>query len=53
MPIDMICLDTIGKYLLYAFIIDFSLESLDLIHRLYEADESFSVLALLMSGNCI
>ena len=50
MPIDMICLDTIGKYLLYAFIIDFSLESLDLIHRLYEADESFSVLALLMSG---
>ena len=29
-PIDMRCLDTIARYLLYAFIIDFSLEMLDL-----------------------
>ncbi len=43
-PIDMRCLDTIGRYLLYAFIIDFSLEMLDLIHRMYEADESFKSL---------
>jgi Ni/Fe-hydrogenase subunit HybB-like protein len=42
--IDMRCLDTIARYLLYAFIIDFSLESLDLIHRIYEADESFKSL---------
>jgi predicted membrane protein len=28
-------------YLFYIFIIDFSLEMLDLIHRVYEADESF------------
>ena len=28
-------------YLFYIFIIDFSLEMLDLIHRIYEADESF------------
>jgi predicted membrane protein len=28
-------------YLFYMFIIDFSLEMLDLIHRIYEADESF------------
>jgi Ni/Fe-hydrogenase subunit HybB-like protein len=42
--IDMNCVDTIGRYLLYAFIIDFSLESLDLIHRMYEADESFKSL---------
>jgi Ni/Fe-hydrogenase subunit HybB-like protein len=40
-PIDMRCLDTIAKYLFYTFIIDFTLEMLDLIHRTYEADESF------------
>jgi len=38
---DMRCLDSIARYLFYAFIIDFSLEMLDLIHRIYEADESF------------
>ena len=37
----MRCVDTIAKYLFYTFIIDFSLEMLDLIHRIYEADESF------------
>ncbi len=40
-PIDMRCVDTVAKYLFYTFIIDFSLEMLDLIHRIYEADESF------------
>ena len=44
MPIDMDCLDTIAKYLFYTFVIDFSLEMLDLIHRTYEADESFRTL---------
>jgi Ni/Fe-hydrogenase subunit HybB-like protein len=39
--IDMRCLDTIAKYLFYTFVIDFSLEMLDLLHRTYEADESF------------
>src|SRR5271166_5494700 len=39
--IDMRCVDTVAKYLFYTFIIDFSLEMLDLIHRIYEADESF------------
>jgi Ni/Fe-hydrogenase subunit HybB-like protein len=43
-PLDMRCVDTIGRYLLYAFVIDFSLELLDLIHRIYEADESFRTL---------
>jgi Ni/Fe-hydrogenase subunit HybB-like protein len=42
--IDMRCVDTIGRYLLYTFVIDFSLEMLDLIHRLYEADESLNAL---------
>jgi Ni/Fe-hydrogenase subunit HybB-like protein len=40
-PIDMPCVDTVAMYLFYIFIIDFSLEMLDLIHRIYEADESF------------
>ena len=43
-PIDMACLDTVAKYLLYIFLIDFSLEMLDLIHRMYEASESFRTL---------
>ena len=39
--IDVKCVDAIAMYLFYIFIIDFSLEMLDLIHRIYEADESF------------
>ena len=39
--IDIRCLDKIAQYLLYAFVIDFSLEMLDLLQRIYEADESF------------
>ena len=39
--LDMRCVDTIAMYLFYTFIIDFSLEMLDLIHRVYEANESF------------
>ena len=42
--VDMRCVDTISRYLLYAFVIDFALEMLDLIHRIYEADESFKTL---------
>jgi len=39
--LDMRCVDTMARYLFYTFVIDFSLEMLDLIHRIYEADESF------------
>jgi Ni/Fe-hydrogenase subunit HybB-like protein len=39
--IDMSCVDTVARYLFYTFLIDFSLEMLDLVHRIYEADESF------------
>ncbi len=39
--VDIRCLDKIAQYLLYTFVIDFSLEMLDLIQRIYEADESF------------
>jgi Ni/Fe-hydrogenase subunit HybB-like protein len=47
-PIDMPCVDTIAMYLFYIFIIDFSLEMLDLIHRIYEADESFRTLSFMV-----
>ena len=40
-PIDMRCIDTVAKYLFYTFVIDFSLEMMDLMQRTYEADESF------------
>jgi Ni/Fe-hydrogenase subunit HybB-like protein len=41
---DMACLDTVAKYLFYVFIVDFSLEMLDLVHRMYESNESFRAL---------
>lgn len=47
---DILCLDTIAKFLFYMLIIDFALESLDQIHRIYEADESFDILKLLVRG---
>ncbi len=42
--VDMPCVDTIARYLFYAFTVDFTLEMLDLIQRVYEADESFRAL---------
>jgi len=42
--IDMRCVDSIAMYLFYIFIIDFSLEMLDMVHRIYEANESFNSL---------
>jgi len=38
---DVNCLDTVAKYLFYTFVIDFALEMLDVLHRIYEAEESF------------
>jgi Ni/Fe-hydrogenase subunit HybB-like protein len=43
-PLNMPCLDAMGKFLFYAFLVDFGLEMLDLIHRNYEADESLKTL---------
>lgn len=48
--IDMKCLDTIAKYLFYILLIDFVLESLDQIHRIYEAEESFDIIKVLVNG---
>lgn len=49
-PLDMKCLDTMEKFLMYALIVDFASELLDGVHRLYEAGEWFSILTLLASG---
>jgi len=43
-PIEMQCLDKIASFLFYAVIVDFSLEALDFIHRLYESEESIHIL---------
>ncbi len=48
--IDMRCLDRLASFLLYAMIIDFSLEMLDFIHRLYESEESITILSQLISS---
>ncbi|MEK7249774.1 MAG: NrfD/PsrC family molybdoenzyme membrane anchor subunit [Bacteroidota bacterium] len=43
--IDMKCLDKMASYLFYAVIVDFSLELLDFIHRLYQSEESIKILS--------
>jgi Ni/Fe-hydrogenase subunit HybB-like protein len=46
--ISMPCLDKMASYLFYAVIVDFSLEFLDFIHRLYESEESIKILSELV-----
>jgi Ni/Fe-hydrogenase subunit HybB-like protein len=46
--IDIKCVDKMASYLFYAVIIDFSLEFLDFIHRLYESEESIKILGELV-----
>lgn len=48
--LDMRCLNTLASFLLYALIIDLSLEALDFIHRLYESEESIEILEQLIFG---
>ena len=48
--LDNPCLDAMGKFLFYALLVDFSVEALDWMHRLYAAEESISVLKQLASG---
>jgi predicted membrane protein len=48
--IELNVLDTIGKFLFFALILDFTVEVLDQIHRIYVAEESFEIIKLLVSG---
>ena len=48
--VEVNVLDAIGKYLFFILILDFTLEGLDQIHRIYEAEESFEIIKLLVSS---
>ena len=48
--LDMRCLDKIGLFLLVAIIVDFALEALDYIHRLYQSEESIGILSELVAA---
>jgi Ni/Fe-hydrogenase subunit HybB-like protein len=47
--IDMRCLDRTASFLFYAVIVDFSIEVLDFIHRLYESEETIQILSELVT----
>jgi len=47
---NMACLNKLAEFLLYAMLIDFSLETLDFIHRLYESEESIHILGELIQN---
>lgn len=48
--IKMDCLNKLAEFLLYAIVLDFSLELLDFIHRLYESEESIHILSEMISS---
>jgi Ni/Fe-hydrogenase subunit HybB-like protein len=52
-PVDMRCADRLGALLLYALIVDFSLEMLDFTQRLYEAEESITILSQMLSSRLV
>ena len=49
-PIDMACLDKLAQFLFYALVVDFSLEMLDFLHRLYESEESIEILSQMIQS---
>jgi Ni/Fe-hydrogenase subunit HybB-like protein len=48
--IDMNCLNKLASFLFYVMIVDFSLEALDFIHRIYESEESIEILSQLVTN---
>ncbi len=48
--LDIKCANAIGRYLMFALVFDLTLETLDIVHRIYEAGESLEILRLLSSG---
>jgi len=48
--IDMTCMNKLASFLFYALVLDLSLELLDFIHRLYESEESISILRELIAS---
>ncbi len=48
--LDMKCINKLAELLLYALIVDLSLELLDFVHRLYESEESIEILAQMIES---
>jgi len=48
--ISMECVNKLAELLLYAMLVDFSLELLDFIQRLYESEESIAILSHMISN---
>jgi Ni/Fe-hydrogenase subunit HybB-like protein len=46
---DMACLDKLASFLFYMMIVDFALEGLDFVHRVYQSEESIQILSQLIS----
>lgn len=49
-PVNMLCMDKLATFLFYAMVVDFSLEMLDFIHRLYESEESIGILSQMIES---
>src|SRR3972149_48488 len=49
----MRCLDKLASFLFYAMIVDVSLEMLDFVHRLYEAEESINILSQMIESRLV
>jgi predicted membrane protein len=47
--IDMACVDKLASFLFYMMIVDFALEGLDFVHRVYQSEESIQILSQLIS----
>ncbi len=47
---NMGCINKLAELLMYAMIVDLSLEALDFIHRLYESEESIGILSQMISS---
>jgi predicted membrane protein len=47
--IDMACLDKLASFLFYMMIVDFALEGLDFVHRVYQSEESIQILSQLIT----
>ena len=47
--LDMACLDKLATFLFIMMIVDFSLEALDFVHRVYQSEESIKILSQLIS----
>lgn len=47
-PIDMDCIDKLATFLFLTMIVDFSLEGLDFVHRVYQSEESIGILSQLI-----